>query len=72
MTVGERLNALIEDRDVTIAELCEYLNANPRQVTRWKKDEAEMGIRKLHDICMYFGVSADYLLGLPKGLNWPR
>lgn len=23
-------------------------------------------------LCNYYGVSADYVLGLPKGLNWPR
>lgn len=72
MTTGERLDALIEDSDTTIKNLAEYLQCNVKQITRWKNDEAEMGIRKLQLICKYFGVSADYVLELPKGLRWPK
>lgn len=72
MTIGERLTALIEDSDTTIAELCKETGLNPRQVTRWKTDDAEMGITKLIKICKFYGVSADYILGLPRGLQWPR
>lgn len=72
MTIGERITAIIEDSDTSIAELCRATGFNPRQVTRWKTDEAEMGIMKLKEICQYYGVSANYILGLPKGLQWPR
>ena len=32
----------------------------------------QMGIAKLRALCLALGVSADYLLGLPRGLSWPR
>ena len=31
-----------------------------------------MGITKLKALCLTLGVSADYLLGLPRDLEWPR
>ena len=31
-----------------------------------------MTIGKLKALCLYYHVSADYILGLPKGLDWPR
>ncbi len=31
-----------------------------------------MTISKLKALCLYYHVSADYILGLPKGLDWPR
>ena len=27
---------------------------------------------RLAKLCRFYGVSADYILGLPKGLQWPR
>ncbi|MBR3860934.1 MAG: helix-turn-helix transcriptional regulator [Oscillospiraceae bacterium] len=72
MTVGERIDALIEDNDTSITELAEYLKINPKQITRWKRNEQEMGINKLRAICLYYKVSADYILGLPHDLTWPR
>lgn len=72
MTINERLAALIEDTDTHIGHLAESIEINPRQITRWKKGEAEMGIYKLKKLCEHYGVSADYILGLPRGLYWPR
>ena len=31
-----------------------------------------MGIFKLAAFCRFYGVSADYILGLPEGLDRPR
>ena len=72
MTIGERFKALIEDTDTNITDLAEIIEVNRRQITRWQNDEAEMGIYKLKKICEIYNVSADYVLGLPKGLDWPR
>lgn len=72
MEIFERINALIEDNDTNIAELANTIGVNRKQITRWKNNEAEMGIFKLKELCRYYGVSADYILGLPKGLSWPR
>lgn len=72
MTIGERISALIEDNNIKIKDLAEQMKVNPRQITRWENDEAEMGIYKLKKLCEMSGVSADYILGLPKDLKWER
>lgn len=72
MEIHERIDALIEDNETRIDELAFAIGVNRKQITRWRKGEAEMGIYKLKEICEYYGVSADYILGLPKGYQWPR
>lgn len=72
MSYYRNLSATIEDSDIKIKELAEYVGVSTKQVQRWKKGTSEMGIDKLKKVCQYYGVSADYILGLPKGLQWPR
>lgn len=70
--INERLKATREDKDITQKEIAEAIGVTRRQISRWEKDLSEMGIHKLREICLYYQVSADYILGLPKGLDWPR
>ncbi len=72
MEIAERIAALITDEKYQVQELADALGVNRKQVQRWSKGEAEMGIYKLRDLCKLYNVSADYILGLPKGLEWPR
>lgn len=73
MEIYERVQALIEDNDTKIQELAEYIGCNRRQITRWTTDgKTEIGIYKLKKICEYYGVSADYILGIPEGMKRPR
>ena len=72
LTTGERLDALITDNDKTKPEVTNALQISRMQLYKWRNDKAEMTIDKLRAICEYFQVSADYLLGLPPDLNWPR
>ena len=72
MNINERIAALIEDGSYQVQEVAEELGVNRKQIQRWAKGEAEMGIYKLKDLCKLYNVSADYILGLPKGLEWPR
>lgn len=72
MAINERLREILEDKDTNQTELAEAIGVNRKQIGRWIRGEQEMGINKLKDICMYFEISSDYLLGLPDTLNWPR
>lgn len=66
------LNGLIEDKDTKIKDLSEQIGVSTKQIKRWRDGTSEMGIDKLYKICLYYHVSADYILGLPRGLEWPR
>lgn len=67
-----KLKDAITDHDTNQGELAQKIDVTPRQIYRWIKGEQEMGIWKLKAICEELEISADYLLGLPKDLNWPR
>lgn len=66
------LNGLFEDENTTMKELAEKIGVSTRQIQRWKDGTSEMGIDKLVKICKHYNVSSDYVLGLPRGLKWPR
>ncbi len=72
MEIHEKIDALIEDNETRVDELALAIGVNRKQITRWRKGDAEMGIYKLKELCEYYGVSADYILGLPKNGKWPR
>lgn len=72
MEINERVAALITDGNFQVQEIADAIGVSRKQVQRWTKGDAEMGIYKLKELCILYNVSADYILGLPKGLNWPR
>ena len=67
-----RLKELREDADMTQDHLAELLSVSRKQVARWEHGASEMGIYKLKKLCEIYNVSADYILGLPKGMRHPR
>ena len=72
MQTNEILRSLREDADLTQDELASKLQVSRKQIIRWEQGSAEMGINKLKALCLIYKVSADYILGLEKGLHWPR
>lgn len=71
--ITKRIEDTVRDSNKTILEAAAYIGVSPRQVSRWiSQDGSEMGIFKLAAFCEFYGVSADYILGLPKDLDWPR
>ena len=72
MSIGDRLKSTRIDHDQEQKDIAEVLNVSEKQIIRYEKDRQEMGIQKLKDFCLHYHVSADYILGLPKNLDWPR
>ena len=69
----KRISDTMEDSNKTIADAAKYIGVHERQLYRWKiQNGTEMGIFKLTKFCEFYGVSADYILGLPEGLTRPR
>lgn len=70
---GDRIRDVRTDRDESQEELAKALKTSQTQITRWETGKTEkMPISAIKAICEHYGVSADYLLELPKGLAWPR
>ena len=72
MQINERIKQMREDRDLTQAEIAIILGTTQQQIYKYEKGIQEMTIGRLRTLCEFYGVSADYVLGLPEGLRWPR
>ena len=68
----ERLRALRTDSDMSQAAIAAAIGIDQKQYSRYETGTNELPLRYLMKLCQVYGVSADYLLGLPKGLSWPR
>ena len=72
MKYYERIKAAREDRDITQQEIAKVLHTTQAQIWKYETGKQEMTAERLKTLCQYLNVSADYILGLPKGLEWPR
>lgn len=72
MKYNERLREVREDLDITQKEAAEAIGIRQQQLSKYETGEQEMTVSKLKDLCSYYKVSADYILGLKKGLKWYR
>ena len=72
MRYNERLKSTREDRDITQEEVAKALDTTQAQIWKYENGKQEMTVSKLRALCLYYRVSADYILGLPRDLDWPR
>lgn len=72
MEIAEKIKSLREDKDLTQQDIADILDTTRQQVYKYENGLQEMTVNRLAKLCRFYGVSADYILGLPKGLQWPR
>lgn len=72
MKIHERLKGTREDLDMTQEYVAQNIGCAREQINRYENGKQEMTISRLKSLCLLYHVSADYILGLPKGLDWPR
>ena len=57
---------LREDNDKTQQEIADILGTSQTMYARYERGANELPIRHLISLCKYYGVSADYILGINK------
>lgn len=67
---AQRIRDLRIDHDKSQAQIAAVLGTTKNQVGKYERGEQEMPIKHLLTLCNYYEVSADYILGLPKGLPY--
>lgn len=72
METYEILRGLREDKDLTQQNLADMLHIGRTMYRRYETGETEIPIRHLKTLCLFYGVSSDYLLGLPDNLRRSR
>ena len=70
--LGYSARAEREDHDLTQAQVAAVIGTTQQVYYRYEKGINELPLHHLQTLCAYYNVSADYILGLPKGLRWPR
>ncbi len=70
----ELLKELREDSEpkLTQAQVGEKCGITQRKLSYIEKGITEPNIEDLKALCLYYGVSADYILGLPSNLKRPK
>ena len=68
----ERLKALREDNDKGQGEIAKVLNCKQSAVSKYENGKLKYKVEDIIELCKFYGVSADYILGLPKNLKYPE
>ena len=65
----KRIRDLREDSDKTQQQIADVLGTSQTMYARYERGANELPIHHLLTLCRYYGVSADYLLGLTDKKN---
>ncbi len=65
LTFGEKIKNLREDSDLNQSELGKRTNMTQRKISYIENNKYEPSLNDIRELCLFFGVSADYLLDLP-------
>lgn len=72
MEYYERIKSLRIDRDLTQQQIADYLGTRQEYYSKYELGKRQLPLHHLKALCEFYNVSADYILGLPKNLYWPR
>lgn len=69
MDYRTRIRNLREDHDLTQRDVGRILNKSQQGYSHIEEGRAELKIEDLVKLCQFYGVSADYLIGLTDKKN---
>ena len=72
LTFGEKIRLLREEKELNQTELGDAVGMTQRKISYLECGRYEPSFDDLRALCRYFRVSADYLLGFPKNLPYPK
>lgn len=72
MSFGERIRFLRENKELNQSQLGNAVNMTQRKISYIENNKYEPSLADIQAFCMFFHVSADYLLGFPKNLPYPK
>ena len=72
MEYYERLRQLREDKDLTQEQVAQAIGTSQSYYSKQELGKKPIPLEQFKSLALLFEVSADYILGLPKNLKWPR
>ncbi len=67
-----KLFELRTDRDLKQEDVAKVLKCTKQSYGHYENGKRSLPIDHLEKLCEFYGVSADYILGLPKNLKYPE
>lgn len=67
-----KIKEIREDRDLTQKEIANILNCKQNTYQQYESGKRQLPMQALIKLCLYYNLSADYILGLPRGLKYPE
>ena len=68
----EKLTQLRVDNDIPQSKIAEILNCKQSAISKYEQRRAKYKVEDIIRLCEFYGVSADYILGIPKGRKYPQ
>ena len=68
----DRMKQTRKDADKSQQDIADVLQITRQQYQLYESGKRCIPVDLLATFCRYLNVSADYILGLPDNLNWPR
>lgn len=62
--IAKRIKELREEKGLSQKALAKELNVTQTTISKWEQDIRNPDLPTIVELCKYFKVSADYLLGL--------
>ena len=74
MDYAKIIRELREDHEPKISQkdIAMLLGTTQQYYSDYENGKRKLPIEHLVTLCNFYGVSADYIIGLPKGLNYPE
>lgn len=70
MNYAQILKSLREDKDLYQKDIAKILNTSQSYYAQYENGKRPLPIDHLKTLCLFYEVSADYILGLPKGMKY--
>lgn len=70
MEYYEIIKELRIDNDLLQKDIAKVLNTSQQYYSDYEKGKNELPLHHLRTLCIFYGVSADYILNLPEGLKY--
>lgn len=72
MEYYDRIKALREDNNLNQTAVARILGTSQSYYSEYELGKRMLPLHHLKTLCLYYRVSADYILDIPRGLDWPR
>ena len=72
MSYAQKIRSLRQDSDKTQEEIAFILKTSQSYYAQYENSKRPLPIEHLYTLCKYYRVSADYILGLPDGMPYPK